>query len=1043
MNIWETEDESTSAAQVSLPKPSDTPYRTPSRASRTSRRSRKSSRQLSSSPPAPSSSPPRLHSRERSQRNSKDVTNDESISILDPRRFTPTLHASLVSEILSLRRDQEEKIKFIENLESSLHASRGEQESLTGKLSSTAKETRSLKRQLALLEGGSSSALGELTRDRDEATEAATEAKKRLEAAQKKARSQEEAVDKLHELWARDKDTWEGDKRKYEHKIHVVEGRLKAVLDEVAAYQASQESVAQPDSETFDKSHQRHGSDTTSIRSTSISNSVRLSMLSGPNGYIAPKFNGVSLADELDLEDEEDSATDHDGRESALSIMHKRTVSRESAMSWTHQRNQSIQSVESLRRPSSLPRGKHSLHQMVLEKTNGGIAEADETTVRDRPQYVDTGVQYTPPPSPIIPAMVIPDNTTAEKQPKQPVAGDMESEAIEANQRRKRVHASLMVIESAQLYEPMNSASSQHPEGPLSPPRTPKSPMQAAPLPLPSVPVGTTMNSIATQTEPAQATDPIQEASDAGEAPILIPAISVHPPTSRPSSAMGSVLPQYVKDASCQVSMQVPIPSRSIAVQTDEILVDSRVKMLPKYLQPSTISSSPPSPEPEAIETEQFPPIAPPRNPRRMKSQQSLVDVPSSPPQPVAQITRDTYVKDDGPLDKEKNATKRPPRLSSLFAGFDIVSSDDAEDFADADLSDSDFRTALSAPRPKHVSSRLGKRTSTAPTSVPEDIEPSDEEPELKGKNLPDLESVPAEAVVAQRVSIMSGARLFDKPLVPAGTIKQGAMRRTTLISNGISAHQSRPRSPSLPEMTREPPFPIPARDSSRRGPFSTSAPSDGNRSPTHDADNWQHRRRGSGRAPYRVNSIRKVKSGTSLTGNGRRYRRQANRSPPPGTELLEAPDSPKLPPMPQNEITSPFRPIEYHGSKRYASHRKQPSTNTMNTSNTGTQSTNSSGQGTSVVDAIAQTMVGEWMHKYVRRRKSFGVSESTTFESDPATNGARHKRWVWLAPYERAVMWSSKQPTSGTALLGKSGRKCKSCCDSINVAHAYCYVFK
>jgi hypothetical protein len=39
---------------------------------------------------------------------------------------------------------------------------------------------------------------------------------------------------------------------------------------------------------------------------------------------------------------------------------------------------------------------------------------------------------------------------------------------------------------------------------------------------------------------------------------------------------------------------------------------------------------------------------------------------------------------------------------------------------------------------------------------------------------------------------------------------------------------------------------------------------------------------------------------------------------------------------------------------------------------------------------------------------------------------GVRHKRWVWLAPYERAVMWSSKQPTSGSALMGKSGRKCE-----------------
>lgn len=75
-------------------------------------------------------------------------------------------------------------------------------------------------------------------------------------------------------------------------------------------------------------------------------------------------------------------------------------------------------------------------------------------------------------------------------------------------------------------------------------------------------------------------------------------------------------------------------------------------------------------------------------------------------------------------------------------------------------------------------------------------------------------------------------------------------------------------------------------------------------------------------------------------------------------------------------------------------------------------------------------------MFKYIRRRRSFGgVGESKDnwegrnaeeVSANITNSGVRHKRWVWLAPYERAVMWSSKQPTSGPALLGKSGRKCK-----------------
>ncbi len=81
------------------------------------------------------------------------------------------------------------------------------------------------------------------------------------------------------------------------------------------------------------------------------------------------------------------------------------------------------------------------------------------------------------------------------------------------------------------------------------------------------------------------------------------------------------------------------------------------------------------------------------------------------------------------------------------------------------------------------------------------------------------------------------------------------------------------------------------------------------------------------------------------------------------------------------------------------------------------------SAQTTGVVDAIAQTMVGEWMYKYVRRRKSFSVPD-TTGKDD--TGNDRHKRWVWLAPYERSILWSSKQPSSGSALMGKTGRKCE-----------------
>lgn len=89
----------------------------------------------------------------------------------------------------------------------------------------------------------------------------------------------------------------------------------------------------------------------------------------------------------------------------------------------------------------------------------------------------------------------------------------------------------------------------------------------------------------------------------------------------------------------------------------------------------------------------------------------------------------------------------------------------------------------------------------------------------------------------------------------------------------------------------------------------------------------------------------------------------------------------------------------------------------------------------TNLVDAIAATMVGEWMWKYIRKRKSFGIGEDSSefpvadqngIVNNVTAHGTRHKRWVWLSPYERTIMWDNKQPTSGPALLGKKGRKCK-----------------
>ncbi|KAI1104478.1 hypothetical protein F4804DRAFT_187442 [Jackrogersella minutella] len=1013
MAVWETEDELSGPAAQSLPTPTDTPYRTPSRSSKRSRRS-VTPDGIASSPPPPL--PPMDKFEKSSKRSSKDVATDENISILDPRRFTPTLHANLVSEILALRRDQEEKLKIIESLESSLHTTQGEQESLQTNLSNTAKENRSIKRQLALLEGGTSSALGELARERDEAVEAITEAKRRLEIAQKKVRTQEEDSQRVHDLWAKEKDDWDEERRRYERKIHVAESRLRVVLEEVANLQESQMNGAHNGSESDGEAGKDN--DGGSVRTMSITNSIRFSMMSGPG----QKANGHSLADELNFDDDDDYQTDPNDSQSVFSTTTRRNraQSRDSVMSKSHRRNQSS---ESQIRPGSVARSRLFMNQTVLDRLEGGIREDDEESdVAPKVEYTDTGVQFSPPPSPKA-ASVKP--STPEPSLKLERVMGLESPPraegeIEANQSRKRVQLNkpIPMEPVGKIVRPMVSAGSQTSEKPQS--LATSNPVIVEMKP----PAATISKSIATQTDPS-----LTEQSVAAQ-PLMIPSISIIPPTSRPSTPREHRLPQYVKDFGCQVSLLQSQPMISASVQTDEIRVDKRLDRLPPHLHPSAISSRPTSPvgiasSPE--ESKNFTPVpghVPPRNPRRLDSARNsyAADLPSSPPaSPSAEDleTRDAYPgnNDDGPLSSAKAPVRRPHRISSLFAGFDAQSSDEVDEF-DGDQSDSEFRTAL-APRPK---AGLGKPTKRGTGPSSEQIKAAARHstsvvskigsPEVYSSYR--LADSPESLGVKQSPKV--AGRAADRAIGYSTGSRASVMRKSAMIQSGIASHQGRSRSPSLPE-SRDPPFPIPTRASSRKPPFSMSAPSDGQNSPTQG--------RGTRGSVYRTSSVRKVRSAAAIPRNQRSRRRSSRSPPPPMSPSEEAPESPSLPPLPTNDITSPQR---NYGGPKYRSHRSQPSTNTANTTNTAvTENTNSASvesgqQSSSVVDAIAQTMVGEWMFKYVRRRKSFGMADNNPRAEENSND--RHKRWVWLAPYERSILWSSKQPASGNALMGKPGRK-------------------
>ncbi|KAJ2974286.1 hypothetical protein NQ176_g6136 [Zarea fungicola] len=511
------------------------------------------------------------------KRSSRDMAMDEKISILDPRRFTPTLHANLVAEILTLRRDQEDKIRLIETLETSLFSTKEEHDSLQQSHSEMAKESRSLKRQLSLLEGGTSSALSELARERDEAVDSITETKKRLEAAQKKVRSQEDDSQRVHDQWAKEKSEWEEEKRKFERKIHVSETRLKAILEEVAAYQSAQANTQNGlDLEDMEDTPREH--DVASIRTMSMTGSLRYSLVNSPT-----PANNACLADELNMDDDSDAAT-----ESVFSSpRHRRTVSRETAFSRMHRRDLSM---ESLNRPGSAARSRLFFNPNVLGILQG---EDEPETPRQPSSYTDTGIQFSPPPSPKLEPV------------SKPATLDNE---IEANQRRKRVSKPAEPVPRS-----MVSAAAQTIETPLSPPRTPK--MNFEPVTPPPETAEPLMVSSETQTElPVLNVIPPQTPT------MLIPSISVQPPTSRPTTPRHSILPPYMKNFGCQVNISYQVPMTDSSVQTEGIQVDKRLASLPAHLRPSAISSRPTSPKDDE-DDKSFTPVPgnlPPRNPRRL-----------------------------------------------------------------------------------------------------------------------------------------------------------------------------------------------------------------------------------------------------------------------------------------------------------------------------------------------------------------------------------------------------------------------------------------
>jgi hypothetical protein len=955
---------------------------------------------------------------------------EDTLSPFDPRRITPTLHASLVSEILSLRRDIESKTKAIDILEETLDESRTENETLNANLSQATRDGRSLKHQIQLLEGGTSSALAELARERDEAVENISDVRKKLEQAQKRARSREEEIERTQSLYARDQEAWAGERRALEHKVYVVEGRLKTVLTEVAAAQEAGTLHSQPSENSDVAQVKSKESDTASIPSSSLGrrrtsittvssdegdeadnyHNVRYSVMS--MAHVAKNDSGLNLAEELALDEEDDfvQSDDDDRPPSPEALPEERPASVHSQASHTVASKARRILGLSMQSSDSANGAEFRARELGSPKKLNGIAV----------EYRDTGIQYSPPPSPpVLPKFEVNDIP----EPMEALSGPNDDDS--ANTPEMRDSSTLTIAAE------MISTSCQTMGELPSPPWTPKV-ADSLPQSVEHSPEPMQMASTSTQTDLAPEPEvPNQKrlSLSPNDLPsqMHIPMIAIHPPGSEPPSPRNSVvLPPQTKNVSCQANFRPLVESRSVSIQTEGIRIDQRPVKLPASLLPSALSDTLPRPETRDSSIEAYP--VPPIPPRSAKRNQRALATELSVKTPSTSVSGHVQAypghnNDNGPLSEDTaSGIRRPFRSSSLFAGFDHNSEDEGHHIERDIFTDDEL---LNRPFASYTVSR-GKLVNAK------------SKPSLDDMTLPEIDEQLSDSESRPPDISRGASRATRRSSITTSSSRQPGMRKMAMISNGTAAHQKiRSRSPSEPSLDSgsvtssiAPPFPVPIRLSSRKVPITSS---DGPPSPTRSAGR-QFSDRGR-QSLARRPTLRRVRSAAAMSQSELNEQPEIRSSPTRSISSF-APDSPpyRPPPMPFDDITAPR---ERRATHRRASHRTIPSNNWSTHERQEHESKDSIGgvQPTSVVDAIAQTMVGEWMFKYVRRRKSFGMGEARDnwegknpdeVSANITNSGVRHKRWVWLAPYEGSIMWSSKQPTSGPALLGKSGRKCQ-----------------
>ena len=1039
-----------SVAAQALPISKDAPYDTPSKVL-----SGLDSQHSSSSPfsnYSPTGYPPGQRLASLEQTKSMEISEDERFDSRDPRRLTPNLGISFVSQIHTLKKELDGRDSTISNYEEALHHAREENKQLGEDLRGQRAEVKSLKQQMSSLERDMLQALEDIAKERDEATNTLVDTRNHLEASRKQVRMLEQEASTTDLQWQQEKKAWESDKRKLENKVNIVEERIKTMVAEMMVVHKMGENQPgfshiadagrhehwfKSDDNILEASHKNNGSADDGWDGNGAAD-YRTSRMSGLHNMGGSQISALSLADELEMtEDDKDDAVDYSHDVYSPDALPEEITS----VTRRYSEDKKARKVMGFQAEHhEQPSGDEDTGQKSSDIIQDYINFPGK---RLSVAYVDSGTQCTPPP--IHTAQTKPTDSMAERL--------SEHGEHSANQSRKRVAVPSIFIDQSPTYKletpsvaTMVSTSCQTEEKPQTSPVIDKTANEVF---MPAVTAASNMRSAFTQTIEAIMVGSKPASTRLSNSPLEIPVIAIHPPSSRPPSSHNSVvLPPRTRNAGCQVLIEMPKNQSSKAMQTEEIRIDKRSVKIPPRLQASKVATK----SSTRLTDSRTRPIKPSlsesskrlgRSPPRLPTDIGKASTSGLPKRDSRTAVHST-INDESRLrslqseqtrpedktfahftDKSLHDSKRQILLGKLPVDSDTGRGNDQTGLDDDISDDDDFANVAPIRKTLSKVQNSWKLVPQAQSAFLPQADPAFQE--SKHQKSAEVHRLPSSKAKAP-------SEITTKPLqtglsgnyrTAPSAAKPADIRRQALVSNGIAEHAQRARSPSAPSASGKeavvipPPFPVPTRSSSRKIPISSS---DGAASPTPYSTSFFTTLRGQnqGRPPFKRKILRKVQSAAAVP---RAPDRRPPLPPPSTSACSTVPASPKAVPPRQDRSNLP-----YDNVPGLPSHVTPPS---QSRQHAGEASIEAPSQQTSVVDAIAQTMVGEWMWKYVRKRSSFGITENPQAEFEMGRNGeagnsssVRHKRWVWLAPYENAVIWSGKQPTSGPALLGKGGRK-------------------